>query len=328
LQHFLIIQTAFIGDVILATSLLEAIYIQYPKAKIDFLVRAGNESLLENDTRINELIIWEKRKNKYKNLISLIKKIRSKNYNCVINLQRFGAMGLLTAFSNATEKVGFAKNPFSLFFTRALPHQIGNGQHEIDRNFSLISHFSSLKKAPNPKIHLTEIDIKAVAEYAKAPYLVMAPASVWFTKQLPQKKWVQLCEKFNKAYKIYLIGAPSDFELCQSIKVSVEPNATIINLCGKLSLKASAALMEKAEMCFVNDSAPLHLASAVNAKTTAFFCNTTPKFGFGPLSPNSKIIQAEPTPPCKPCGITGKKACPKQHFDCGNLIPIEKINIE
>ncbi|MBK7311575.1 MAG: hypothetical protein IPI93_12510 [Sphingobacteriaceae bacterium] len=45
-------------------------------------------------------------------------------------------------------------------------------------------------------------------------------------------------------------------------------------------------------MNYVNDSAPLHLASATNAPVTAFFCSTVKEFGFYPLSDNSRVIDA------------------------------------
>ena len=70
-------------------------------------------------------------------------------------------------------------------------------------------------------------------------------------------------------------------------------------------------------MNYVNDSGPLHMASAVNAPVTAFFCSTIPKFGFGPLSENSTIIQTTEELSCRPCGLHGLKNCPKKHFKCG-----------
>jgi heptosyltransferase-2 len=70
-------------------------------------------------------------------------------------------------------------------------------------------------------------------------------------------------------------------------------------------------------MNFVNDSAPMHFASAMNAPTTAFFCSTIPEFGFGPLSEFSRIVEASEELACRPCGLHGKKACPLGHFKCG-----------
>jgi ADP-heptose:LPS heptosyltransferase len=78
--------------------------------------------------------------------------------------------------------------------------------------------------------------------------------------------------------------------------------------------------MKDAEMNFVNDSAPMHLASAVNAATTAIFCSTIPEFGFGPLADNSAIVQTSEKLDCRPCGLHGFDQCPKKHFKCAITI--------
>ena len=72
-------------------------------------------------------------------------------------------------------------------------------------------------------------------------------------------------------------------------------------------------------MNYVNDSAPLHFASAMNAPVTAFFCSTSPKFGFTPLSDISIILETKSNLSCRPCGIHGKKECPEGHFKCGDI---------
>ena len=131
---FLIIQTAFIGDVILATPIIEKLHKFYPDSQIDFLLRKGNENLLRNHPYISNLLIWDKKNEKNKNLFRIIKLIRSKKYDYVINLQRFASTGIITAFSGSKIKVGFSKNPFSFLFTRKIKHEIGNGKHEIERN--------------------------------------------------------------------------------------------------------------------------------------------------------------------------------------------------
>ena len=81
--------------------------------------------------------------------------------------------------------------------------------------------------------------------------------------------------------------------------------------------------MKNAKMNYVNDSGPLHLASAVNAPTTAFFCSTVPAYGFYPLSQTSTVIEVSGLD-CKPCGLHGFKACPKGHFKCGKEMQIQK----
>jgi len=115
-SNILIIQTAFIGDVILATSVLENIRESAPKARIDFLVRKGNESLLTGNPHLGEIIIWNKEESKYKSMFEVIKKIRRNKYDLLVNIQRYFTTGLISVFSGAKQIAGFSKNPFSVFF--------------------------------------------------------------------------------------------------------------------------------------------------------------------------------------------------------------------
>src|SRR5437773_4709820 len=140
-SKFLIIQTAFIGDVVLATGIIEKLHQYFPDAQIDFLVRKGNESLLKDHPYLNEVLTWDKKKKKYLNLWKLYQLIRSRKYDKVINVQRFAASGFLTAFSGAKERIGFDKNPFSWFFSKKIKHIISKDEvikHEISRNNDLV----------------------------------------------------------------------------------------------------------------------------------------------------------------------------------------------
>ena len=96
-------------------------------------------------------------------------------------------------------------------------------------------------------------------------------------------------------------------------------------MAGRLSFLQSAAMMKTAVMNYVNDSAPLHFASAVNAPVTAIFCSTVRAFGFTPLSERSFIVETTSALPCRPCGLHGKKECPLQHFKCGYSIEIKQL---
>lgn len=315
MNRILIIQTAFLGDVILATPVFEELHRIFPEAKIDFLVKKGNESLLNNHPFLNELFVFDKSNGKWKSMFGLIRTFRKNQYDLVINLQRFASSGIITAFSGGKLKYGFKKNPMSRFFTKKFPHEIGNGTHEVERNLSVITSFGAKSKV-RPKLYPTQADYSKVEPYLKDEYYCFAPASVWFTKQLPKEKWVELSNRLS-GKTIYLLGAPSDKDLCDEI-ISMSDNSHLINLAGKLSLLQSAGLMEKATRSYVNDSGPLHLASSTNASVTAFFCSTIPDFGFGPLSDDSEIKQMENLD-CRPCGLHGHKSCPKGHFGCGEI---------
>jgi heptosyltransferase-2 len=326
MQKILIIQTAFIGDVVLATGIVEKLHAFYPNATIDLLIRKGNESLFTQHPFIHQVLIWNKKSHKYLNLFRTIQQIRANKYTHVINLQRYAATGLIAVFSGAKQTIGFNKNPFSLFFSKSIQHHFSKGKvplHEIERNHQLIAAITD-EFAAKPKLYPTIADQAFIREYTTTPFICIAPASVWYTTQFAKNKWIDLIQALPSRYTIYLLGAAADQGLCTDLVVTDSFMRTH-NLAGKLNFLAAAALMQQAEMNYVNDSAPLHFASAVDAPVTAIYCSTIPAFGYGPLSTNSHIVAALDALPCRPCGIHGHKKCPKNHFNCAQKISTQQL---
>jgi heptosyltransferase-2 len=325
---FLIIQTAFIGDVVLATAVAEKLHANYQDAKIDFLVRKGNEGLLKNHPFINNLLVWDKTRQKKLNLLRLAFNVRRTGYTHVINLHRFGTSGFLTWASGAKYKAGFDKNPFSFCYSQKVEHVISESYseepvHETERNQQLIASLTD-SLAVKPRLYPCQEDYERVLPLQSGPYICIAPSSVWFTKQFPAQKWIELLDIIPAHYHVYLLGRAADEQMAQTIKQdSRNPNVT--SLCGALSFLQSAALMQGAAMNYVNDSAPLHFASSVNAPVTAVYCSTVRAFGFGPLSDHSRVVEIEERLYCRPCGLHGYKACPEGHFRCALDIKKEQL---
>lgn len=313
-MKFLIVQTASIGDVILSTPVIENLYYSFPNSEIDFLVKKGCDGVLTGHPQISKLYIWNKKSRKYANLYKILKEVRTKKYDYILNIQRFASTGLFTILSGAKKKVGFSKNPFSFLFDIKIEHVINNGKHEVERNIELIKSFSQhIDK--RLKLYPSQENFSRVEEFKSREYICISPASLWYTKQYPAGKWIEFINDIEKEVNCYLLGSDSDYELCNQI-VNSCPNKSVYNLAGKLSLLDTAALMKESAMNFVNDSAPLHISSAMNAPTTAVFCSTIPEFGFGPLSDDSQVIQTSQKLDCRPCGLHGFSKCPKKNFDC------------
>ncbi|MEI7499493.1 MAG: glycosyltransferase family 9 protein [Bacteroidota bacterium] len=324
MNKILIIQTASIGDVILATPVLEKLHHYFPDAQIDFLLKKGTESLFEGHPFLHEVLIWDKRSHKFLNFDKLMHHIWYAKYDIIVNLQRFFLTGLMTAISRAGMRIGFDKNPLSFCFTKKIPHSIGSGIHEIKRNLSLISEITD-DIAIMPRIYPSQSDLNHVATMKTGRYYTISPASLWFTKQYPLEKWVEFAKHISFDAAIYLLGASCDSDLCDSI-IGQASHPGMKNIAGKLTFLQSAGLMKDAKMNFTNDSAPLHLASAVNAPVTAIYCSTVPEFGFGPLSDSSHVVQITEKLSCRPCGLHGYKACPEKHFKCAFDINSEQLS--
>ncbi len=350
MKQFLIIQTAFLGDAVLATALIEKLHTFFPDAAIDLVVRKGNEGLFDQHPFLRKLFVWDKRSKKNANLFKLIGELRRTEYDHIINAQRFFSTGLMTVLARGKEKIGFDKNPLSFLFDREVKHAIpqpakirpydprslrraqGDNAtvHEVDRLNALIAHITD-RSRPLPSLHPSESDRAAVDHLIisnpersrRADHLiVIAPASVWYTKQWPEEKWIGLIQTLPADRRVLLIGAPGDVPHCDRIARAAGRGEV---LAGKLSLLQTAALMQRAKMSYVNDSAPLHIASAMNAPVTAIFCSTVPAFGFGPLRENGRVVERSEPLYCRPCGLHGYRACPEGHFKCAREIGVGEV---
>jgi heptosyltransferase-2 len=324
MERVLVIQTAFLGDAILGTALLERIHANNPEAQIDYLVRKGNESLFVGHPFLNSVFTFDKSR-KFSELVRLGKLIRRRQYAVVYNAQRFASSGMLTAISGAKQTVGYANNPLSFLFSKRVKHRFGltfSDVHEVDRLLDLYSEANGAVRGL-PKLYPTYEDENAVRLLTVGDFITIGPASVWFTKQWPENKWRELIDALPKEMKLYLIGGHGDSDLCQ--RIASTSTKEVVGLCGKLSLLQTAALMQEAQMNYANDSGPVHLASAVNAPMAAVYCSTIPGFGFTPLSTVSFSFETNEKLDCRPCGIHGHKTCPKKHFNCAQTIDAKQI---
>ena len=335
-KTILIIQTAFIGDTILASQFARSVKDQFPDSKIHFFLRKGNESVIQGLSSIDRVWVWDKQGGKVRNLFRLIQELRTIRFDFVFNLHRHFNSGLITALMKASQKIGFRQNPLSMFYSQKINHLIPHVPvenekvvwHEVQRNLQLLVaaapkfEISSRAKDYRPELPVTQKNRDKVSSYTNGSYFVIAPASVWFTKAWSESKFRELTQELSCMGQVYFIGAQADSELCERIRENIEHTT---NLCGKLNLLDSAALMENARRVFVNDSAPLHLASCVNAKTTAIFCSTVPAFGYTPLAEDSVVVDTGDKLNCRPCGLHGHKDCPLKHFKCSLDIDVKKV---
>ena len=115
-MKILVIKPSSLGDIIHALPFLKAVKDTFPHAVIDWVISRNFKGILEDNPLINELIIFNKdtwksvRKlpDTVSDISSLRKKLQSKHYDMVVDLQGLLRSGLIGFFTTATEKVGFA----------------------------------------------------------------------------------------------------------------------------------------------------------------------------------------------------------------------------
>ncbi len=322
MMKILIIQTASLGDVILATATANSIKELFPDCNISFLVKDSCAEVIRNNPVIDNIIVWNKSKRKYKNLFNVIKYVRYLNFDIVINFQRFFSSGLISALSKSSVIIGYKDNPLSVFFKRKIKHSI-HSFHETERNLILANTYFQNLKLAKPVVDIEIPKNEEISALENKKFITIFPGSLWQTKQLPIRKWCDFVKTVPDSIFVVIAGSKSDSSFANIIMEARPTN--ILNVCGVLNIRESAWLMKKAYMNFTNDSAPTHLASAVNANVTTVFCSTVPAFGFTPLSDVSNIVECLENLDCRPCGIHGHVTCPKKHFDCGHKIEVSQL---
>lgn len=322
-QKILVLQTAFLGDVILSTPLIRALRQLYPTAQLDVLTIPETGVIFKANPYINEIIYFHKRSilKKMISFISLIFKIRYKKYDLAISIQSSLTSSFLLLLSGVPERVGFNRQKF---VTLSVEHT--KGLHKIQKILRLLEPLTDKKFDMQTEIFWTAIEeeksnlILEKYQNQQRHIIGIAPGSIWNTKRWIKEYYAELVKLLeNEDIQVILIGGKEDFELCNFIK----NNSNAVNVAGLLSILESAALIEKLDLLITNDSAPLHIANAVKTDVIAIFGPTVKEIGFYPFRENDEVIEVDLD--CRPCGTHGGKKCPLGHHNCMKLITAKMV---
>lgn len=368
MKQILIVQTAFLGDLLLTIPLIKNLRRIQPEAEIHFICRKGLGEILKDlklldyvyeidkknpkefktikqdlkninwdwiicphESFRSKLIVWplkSKIKTSYKNFLSsfffndiverplhypevlrslsLILKYDDSLKQKFMDFEKehdriYSENFQITESQKEQLKLQFTKQKFSTYKFRKFSEDMSLDC--FTKNKSL--NFSFLKK--------TESKIKK-------DLVLLAPGSVWATKQWNKESFQSLIQKLKKDFDIGLIGSADEFDLCEEIR---ESNSNIQNWAGKLSLWESAQLISLAKFVVTNDSGAMHLASLSSTSCISIFGPTVLNQGYRPWNPNAISVDVELE--CRPCGKHGSKKCPIETHACMKLVQSELV---
>jgi heptosyltransferase-2 len=321
-NKILILQTAFIGDVVLTTPLIRAVHQLYPAAAIHFLTIPVSQNLVETLPYLKRLWIFDKRgrDNGISGLLKLARRLRKEKFQLALVPHRSLRSALLVFLAAIPRRIGFDRSSGAMFFTDRVLYSYE--QHEVERNLCLLQPLSlQAKEKILPEIYPDSQDKELVNSWLisagideNTHFITLAAGSVWFTKRWPADYWVALADLLTRQnYKIVLIGSPEDKYLAAGIMST--STTSIIDALGCFTLRQSAELIRRSCLLISNDSAPTHLGSAVRTPVLTIFGSTVPAFGFSPYGTGSQVAEIKNLP-CRPCTDHGKSKCPLGHFKC------------
>jgi len=332
-RNIAVLQTAFIGDIALTIPFISLIKKYFHPCNILFITTPAGYELAQAFSDIDEIIVFDKKK-KHRTFSAM------KNLAYDISQRPLDILFIphMSVRSNIFSQciryfsprkihtVGYTDNAFSwLLTTRVKKKQNG---HEIEKICSLMTPFTGEHYSTTLfndwhyalRDEVCVIKDNTLYDYAQNA-IVIAPASVWKTKEWGKEKWIELAHRLlSQGKKVLVIGSHADKELCQSIA-----NITgALSVAGNTTLAQTLMLLHYAEILVCNDSAPAHLAYLAHCKVIMIYGPTVPEFGFYPPDPQSTVIQ-NMSLQCRPCHHHGKNECPLGTHICMKSIDVTTV---
>jgi heptosyltransferase II len=340
----LVVQTSFLGDVVLTTPLIAELAKRGP---VDVLTTLPGAHVLANNPAIRHTLVYDKRgvDSGTQGFVRTASKLRHTSrygapaptgdlprrtenlYYAAYMAQGSIRSAMLALAAGIRHRVGFDTAAGRTLYTERVSYS--PDRHHAERLWSLA--MSDCADPPTasqirPRLYPSEDDHHAAQQILigggiSEPFIVLAPGSAWGSKRWPF--YPELAALIIEDYRVVVIGARADREIGDTIVAQLPPGRSL-NASGQLTILAAAALIGKAVALVGNDSAPQHLASAMGTRTVSIFGPTSPAFGFGPLAEGSATAGVTDLD-CRPCDRHGPQRCPLGHWRCMRELSSQQV---
>lgn len=338
-QRVLVIKSRNIGDVLLTGPLISTLRTLYPHAEIDALVKSGTEEMLLDHPHLNRVRTYPVQYDGESRLAFRFRdlwwqwRLRRHRYDLAINTTE-GERGAITArLSGAPARVGWRLTRQTGWRKKLLTHPvdpISGRRHTVVRNLDLLGvpierqdRDVRLEFRGSERQHVENL-LKINGRRLDRPLVWIHPASRWFFKCWTATGMATVINHLGqRGFDIVLTSGPDDRERyqVQTIRDLCRCPHPPLDLSGQLSLKETAALASIADLFFGVDTAPMHIAAAMNTPVVALF-GPSGSFDWGPWpngwdgeeTPYPKISGVQHAGPhtviqkdwqCVPCGRDG-----------------------
>lgn len=313
MDRVLIIRTGAMGDIVLATAVVEAIAKDSPQTAVEFLLKKRFSGILEGQPHISRLWLLDERGEHrgVRGLLLFIQEIQRERFDLVIDLQDNFRSRLISHCLRAENKLRWDK----LAWRRRLWAWLGvkpRATRPVFRRYLDTLHPLGLDtEGSRPRLYVA---MKNSSGLPPEGFVALAPGAHWPAKRWPREYFVSLAQMIleETGLSIVVVGSAEDRAL--GAEISKPFPTRMMDLCGRLGLKELREVVARARVLVTNDTGPMHLAEALGVPVLAFFGPTVREFGFAPWRPESRVLEV--TLNCRPCSLHGGRVCPRKHFRC------------
>ena len=312
-ERILVIKLSSLGDIVHALPAVSALRHRFPHARLTWLVKDVWAPILDGNPDIDEVLFLNV---SWRNWPDVIRTLRSRRFDLVVDFQGLFRSGLLSAITGATTRVGFARarEGATWFYTHHVPLPEDKPStwrllevHAVDRNLAITAFLGGKSSIPVfhlPQVSADRLAIDTMLQGAEVQdheqLIALAPWSRSAIKSWPHSRFVDLARELVQwpNVRVVLLGGTSDASSAGEFDILVSQG--LINLVGRLSLRQLPPLLGKMHLLIGNDSALLHLAAGVGTPVLGIFGPTHPK-ATGPYPLESHAVLRTDLP-CSPCG--------------------------
>jgi heptosyltransferase-2 len=320
----LVIETAFLGDAIIALALARAVRRKLPTSHITYVVRPDAAGVVRASPDVDLVIQFDKRgkESGFSGIRSKADELNTLGFDILFLLHNSKRSQRLSSLLNIPTKVGFPGSTEATL-THITPDTGWTTRYErANLPFRTLYPDADISALPSIEAAVPPV----VAGFAtRFPSLVaLAPGSAWRTKKWGDERYAELARRLSeRGVGILVIGGNDTTAAGELILKSCSPG-TVLNLAATLGLVEAAGAIAASSMLVANDSAPTHLGVAVATHVITIFGPTIPGFGFGPPAEVGTIMEL-PQLWCRPCTHHGSNHCPIYSHECMTMISVDRV---
>lgn len=320
MKKILVIRFSSIGDIVLTTPVVRCLK-QQLGAEIHFLMKKQFAPLLEANPNVDRIFTIQK------NVREVLPELRQQGYDCVVDLHKnLRTTQVRLGLFFKPKWLAFNKLNIEKWLLTALKINRLPKVHIVDRYLAATAPLGVKNDGQGLDFFIAPTENPAALSSGLAkPYIAFAIGAQFQTKRLPKTKIVEICQGLQAP--VVLLGGKD--EAAEGSEIAAQSGGHVVNLCGKLSLQASAAVVRDADLVITHDTGMMHIAAAFQRKILSIWGNTVPALGmypyYGHANQDRNTSFEVGGLGCRPCSKIGHTVCPKGHFKCMLEQDVEKI---